>query len=58
MIQVEHHVIDDIIEDETPKITSDLEVASAVDLNGNGQIDQPGGSGQQVTTIIGPPVIT
>jgi hypothetical protein len=58
VIKVEHSIIDDIIEDETPKIVSDLEVASAMDLNGNGQIDQPGGSGQQVTTIVGPPVIT
>jgi hypothetical protein len=57
VIQVEHHVVDDIIEGQPQNIVPHLEVASATDLNGNGQIDQPG-SGQQVTTIIGPPVIT
>jgi hypothetical protein len=57
IIQVEHHVIDDIIEGQQPNIVPELEVAGNVDLNGNGKIDQPG-SGQQVTTIVGPPVIT
>jgi len=58
LIEMEHEAINDIIGNTPEKIIADFEVASAVDLNGNGQIDQPGGSGQQVTTVVGPPVIT
>jgi len=49
VIDAEHQAIEDILEDQPQKLLGDLEVAAGVDLNG---------SGQQVTTIVGPPVIT
>jgi hypothetical protein len=57
IIKVEIDLVQDLIDGQQQNIVPDLELAGGVDLNGNAQIDQPG-SGQQVTTIIGPPTIT
>jgi len=58
IIQAEHSVIDDIIKDDQVNLVPHLEAASGTDLNANGQIDQPTtGGGQQITTVVGPPVV-
>lgn len=49
VIDAEHEAIEDILEGQPRKILDDLELAAGTDLTG---------SGQQVTTIVGPPVIT
>jgi hypothetical protein len=50
--KVEIDLVQDIIDGEQQKVVSDLEVAGAIDLNGDGHV------GTQVGIIIGPPVIT
>jgi hypothetical protein len=54
VIRVEIDLVEDLIERQPGRLVTDLEVATAVDLNGDGAI----GPQQQIDTRVGPIVIT
>jgi len=54
VLRVEIDLVEDIIERQPAQLVPDLEVATAVDLNGDGVV----GVQQRIDTRVGPPIIT